>query len=937
MIKKFILATVITLSVTSINVLASENVNDKSDESKSSSLIGETYEIVKEPNMFFSIPGDNVESYKDENGIEREEFKKDKEGQESINRLVTKTKSKYEIALAENASEKYNTFSAMPVVLNDSGQVAYSEKSMGRLVKYKNGSPGGYGEITNIYANPNLTNDFTYINHGYVDDVPIIEDRGNVAKIEVGGYEGWVNKDTSSGNYDLVIVPLNQVKNPSYYIVRDGELIHYISSDLTNYSEGGYEVVIGPAPNFLNENVKYYSYDNKYFYKDLSTLIGDLQNDNHNNSVNANNPFYPYYMYLPFRSKTTFTAEELNNFIAKKTKSYSKLRGTGQAFIDAQNKYGANALLLLGLAANESAWGTSQIAQQKNNLFGINAIDSSPGASANSFETVEGCINDFAKYYISRGYSDPEDWRYFGGYLGNKGSGANVKYASDPFWGEKAGQNAYIADYWTSGKGIAGLKDYNYYQLVIYTGASSVTNKDNEKLYDVGGLYTERVEKIGATTILTSKEKINHNGKECYEINPVRTTPVISNGSPVAFKGPYDWNDKGFVDASKVKLINEGKHSENVIGKWVMNEGIWYYYLGEKYAVGLKFIDGYWYYFNQNGEMQIGWQKIGGKWYYFRPDGNMRIGWEEINGYWYYFGSNGVMQTGWQELGGIWYYFRPDGNMKVGWEEINGKWYHFATDGVLETNKVVGDWYVNNDGVGNQIVTEGVYGKSGKGRDLEYYRIGHGKKVLFSVFGVHGYEDAWSGDSQELKIIAEKSVNRLRSEYNTKGIDLSEWSVYIIPSANPDGRIDGWTNNGPGRTTVTTKNDINRSFPTGFSPFYSARNYTGPTALGSPEAKALYGFINKTMEGATEKVLLDVHGWENKTIGNPSIARYFDNEFGFRNINKYPGGFVITYGNAIGAKSVLVEFPVPYSHQDILRRDFSGKFSNGLVNILLNN
>ncbi|WP_415334711.1 M14 family zinc carboxypeptidase [Clostridium perfringens] len=371
---------------------------------------------------------------------------------------------------------------------------------------------------------------------------------------------------------------------------------------------------------------------------------------------------------------------------------------------------------------------------------------------------------------------------------------------------------------------------------------------------------------------------------------------------------------------------------------WQEVGGIWYYFRPDgNMKTGWEEINGYWYYFNGDGVMQTGWQEIGGVWYYFRPDGNMRIGWEEINGYWYYFGSNGAMQTGWQELGGTWYYFRTDGNMKVGWEEIDGKWYYFATDGVLETNKVVGDWYVNNDGVGNQIVTEGVYGKSGKGRDLEYYRIGHGKKVLFSVFGVHGYEDAWSGDSQELKIIAEKSVNRLRSEYNTKGIDLSEWSVYIIPSANPDGRIDGWTNNGPGRTTVTTKNDINRSFPTGFTPFYSARNYTGPTALGSPEAKALYGFINKTMEGATEKVLLDVHGWENKTIGNPSIAKYFDNEFGFRNINKYPGGFVITYGNAIGAKSVLVEFPVPYSHQDILRRDFSGKFANGLVNILLNN
>ncbi|XZL28543.1 glucosaminidase domain-containing protein [Clostridium perfringens] len=741
MIKKFILATVITLSVTSVNVWASENVNDKSDESKSSSLVGETYEIVKEPNMFFSIPGDNVESYKDENGIEREEFKKDKEGQESINRLVTKTKSKYEIALAhengkytfldsantkeeaekkvENASEKYNTFAAMPVVLNDSGQVAYSEKSMGRLVKYKNGSPAGYGEITNIYANPNLTNDFTYINHGYVDDVPIIEDRGNVAKIEVGGYEGWVNKDTSSGNYDLVIVPLNQVKNPSYYIVRDGELIHYISSDLTNYSEGGYEVVIGPAPNFLSENVKYYSYDNKYFYKDLSTLIGDLQNDNHNNSVNANNPFYPYYMYLPFRSKTTFTAEELNNFIVKKTKSYSKLRGTGQAFIDAQNKYGANALLLLGLAANESAWGTSQIAQQKNNLFGINAIDSSPGASANSFETVEGCINDFAKYYISRGYSDPEDWRYFGGYLGNKGSGANVKYASDPFWGEKAGQNAYIADYWASGKGIADLRDFNYYQLGVFNNSGVVKDKNNVLLYKIGNMNTEHVEKIGATTVVLNKNKVDNNGISSYMINPVVTDPVVKDGKARAFNGDYNWKESGYVAASNITFINNGKYSKEPVGEWHLIDGKWYYDIFNEKATGWHYIDEYWYYFNSlgemqvdwqklngdwyylnsNGTMQIGWKKINNIWYYFNENGTMKIGWEKINGYWYYLEENGAMATGWKKINNIWYYFNENGTMKIGWEKINGYWYYLEENGAMATGwkKINNIWYYFNE------------------------------------------------------------------------------------------------------------------------------------------------------------------------------------------------------------------------------------------------
>ncbi|MDG6890602.1 Bacteriocin BCN5 [Clostridium perfringens] len=403
----------------------------------------------------------------------------------------------------------------------------------------------------------------------------------------------------------------------------------------------------------------------------------------------------------------------------------------------------------------------------------------------------------------------------------------------------------------------------------------------------------------------------------------------------------YHFRDNGPMDTGWRKINNDWYYFNNdgeMQTGWQHINNIWYHLEDDgKMNTGWQDINGDKYYFNNSGEMQTGWQYINDIWYHLRENGPADTGWRKINNDWYYFDNIGKMQTSWQDIDNSTYYFNDNGVMSIGWRTIESEWYYFNNSGAKESNKVIDDWYLDKNGVGNQIVTEGVYGKSGNGRDLEYYRIGHGKKVLFSVFGVHGYEDAWSGDSQELKIIAEKSVNRLRSEYNTKGIDLSEWSVYIIPSANPDGRIDGWTNNGPGRTTVTTKNDINRSFPTGFSPFYSARNYTGPTALGSPEAKALYGFINKTMEGATEKVLLDVHGWENKTIGNPSIARYFDNEFGFRNINKYPGGFVITYGNAIGAKSVLVEFPVPYSHQDILRRDFSGKFANGLVNILLNN
>ena len=44
--------------------------------------------------------------------------------------------------------------------------------------------------------------------------------------------------------------------------------------------------------------------------------------------------------------------------------------------------------------------------------------------------------------------------RYYGGYLGDKASGMNVKYASDPYWGEKAAANYYSFDK------KYGLQDY---------------------------------------------------------------------------------------------------------------------------------------------------------------------------------------------------------------------------------------------------------------------------------------------------------------------------------------------------------------------------------------------------------------------------------------------------------------------------------------------
>ena len=399
---------------------------------------------------------------------DREEFRLKQEAIENLEVLVPMTDKEYELTIA-NADGSYEFLNAyddmsqavneaksipesklkstqQPAVINSYGQVVYTTNQMARILRYVN-NVNSAGNVK-IYSDAALKNEVTYFNQGYIEDAPVLDISGKAAKIMVNGLTGWINNNKASGTYDMVLVPLNQAKNPSYYTVKGGELVHFISYDLLGTA--GFSKTIGKAPSFLKEGVRYLSYDGQYFYQydyksqssiqsTLNKLINDYKSGGRNNSINKNNPFYLYYLNLPFRSKTIYSAADLNKFIDTYPSfgSGSKLKNLGQAFKDAENLYGVNALLALGVSINETGFGNSEIAKNKNNLFGLNAVDSSPGLSADSFATPKDSVMDFAKNWISRGYSDPADWRYFGGFLGNKNRGANVKYASDPFWGEK--------------------------------------------------------------------------------------------------------------------------------------------------------------------------------------------------------------------------------------------------------------------------------------------------------------------------------------------------------------------------------------------------------------------------------------------------------------------------------------------------------------------
>ncbi|HHY74228.1 MAG TPA: S-layer protein [Bacillus bacterium] len=281
-------------------------------------------------------------------------------------------------------------------------------------------------KLLNVYDEAGMKRVRTYVNVG--TEMKFLELIGNRVEVEVAGVKGYVNKD------DVNIVPEDEVENRSYYKVVDGHLRHYVVQN------GRYEsYIFGPAPRFLKEGEMDYSFDGKNFTKGT---------------------YDQYFNNLPLLSETSYSATELDRFIASQSPN-SPLIGLGAVFKEAERETGVNALYLLAHAIHESSWGTSKIATEKYNLYGIRAIDADAYNSAMEFASFEDCILYAAKYVRDNYLTPGERSFYNGSFLGHKGAGVTLFYASDPYWGQKIAGYMYRADLYL------GKADWNHYRLAI--------------------------------------------------------------------------------------------------------------------------------------------------------------------------------------------------------------------------------------------------------------------------------------------------------------------------------------------------------------------------------------------------------------------------------------------------------------------------------------
>ena len=422
-----------------------------------------------------------------------------------------------------------DTRAVVPKVVN------FNTKGEGITTKYKE-----YGTNADGYTYGPFGADAAYIG----------EEDGYVIFM-LSGVMGKVDKD------DVQVVKFKDVKGISHYVVEDGKIKHRIAHKMTEESYSS--LVNGEAPEYLKEGVKYYSYDGHYFYEDYTTMITDYQNEVRDNAVNPEDPYYNYYQFLSMRSRIEYTADELYSIINTKLKSMgrldsSKIKNKGRLFVQYQNTYGVNALLMASIGCNETGYGTSSICQNKNNLFGLNAIDESPTQSSTTFTSIQSCIKDFADNWMSKGFLSPDDWRCKGAFLGNKASGINVSYASDPYWGEKAANIAYTLDHVGGGKdqGVytIGIKDTlptKHTDLKVRKGSSTST----EIIYQTG--------KWSNYAFLIQKAEPENNFYKVQSeavLNSDRTAEDTSTGK-YKFAKMYT-----YVSANYVKIVHQGNDIE---------------------------------------------------------------------------------------------------------------------------------------------------------------------------------------------------------------------------------------------------------------------------------------------------------------------------------------------------------------------------------------
>jgi len=199
---------------------------------------------------------------------------------------------------------------------------------------------------------------------------------------------------------------INEIKKPiqtesNYYIITSNTLnirkLNNINSECIGllYKDDIIEVV--------DKNNEWYKIKDKGFVNKNFIRVIDIETVKR--QKNSSRSLFIRRPINIVNSVSNLHIDDLKNLLSE-----TKLEGIEDAIIQVEKQYGINAFFVLAVARLESGNGTSKIAINKNNLFGLNAIDRDPYNKAFTFknksESVYCFANTIKHYYIDKGLKD---------------------------------------------------------------------------------------------------------------------------------------------------------------------------------------------------------------------------------------------------------------------------------------------------------------------------------------------------------------------------------------------------------------------------------------------------------------------------------------------------------------------------------------------------
>lgn len=413
--------------------------------------------------------------------------------------------------------------------------------------------------------------------------------------IKIGDYT-WYYIEYEPSKYGYIasknenwVVEVNTLLTDTYYYANNNILRHHIHMGLRYYD---YDQTLGTAPfyysakgvrtyylkNSTSITNRYLSFDGNYFYTNYKDMIDDYRKGEYKKALNYEHPHYAYFMYLPSRSKTNMTEYDINQAVINTGKtsglthepSYyydnnanllhglgteSVMYNIGKTIIAASNKYGVNPSLIYASAYRESGIGTSAIAVLKNNLFGYGAGDGNAFANAKTYANIAESVDEYARVIGGKSnYTNINHRFYRGTNKGNKLSGTNVYYMSDPYSGESDTGTTFNYDATSGGienyANTLGIKNNNRV-IPVYSSPNSTSRVIYEtKNYSTGETL------VNIPFIVFDKVYVYENNK--YQgYYKVYTDISLNSNREVDNDAIYNFNDcYGYIKEEDLYVAN---------------------------------------------------------------------------------------------------------------------------------------------------------------------------------------------------------------------------------------------------------------------------------------------------------------------------------------------------------------------------------------------